>query len=517
MADRPRGNVLFITVDQWRGDCVGAWGHPLVRTPTLDRLVAEGTSFRRHVAVTAPCGPSRASLYTGTYAMNHRSVLNGTPLDSRLTNVALEARALGFEPALFGYTDASVDPRTVAPDDPRLRTYEGVLPGFDAVLDFPFEPLGPWLDHLEAHGVPVDRANPHAVFEPTEMPVPEGRGATWRPARYPAEVSEAAFLTGELLGWLEQQRSSGRPWFAHASYIRPHPPYLAPAPWHDAYDPANVGPFAGASARDQEGAVHPLAGAAVRLPGVAAPEDDLDRRQLRATYYGMMGEVDAQLGRLLDGLDALGLAADTLVVLTSDHGEMGGDHWLVEKLGWWDESYRVPLIVRDPFADPATRGRHVTAWTEHVDVMPTVLDWLGADVPVLCDGRSLLPFLVGDGAAPQRWRTEAHWEWDFRDPVGHLAEDVFGVTMEECSLTVLRGDRWKYVHVAAESLPDLLFDLEADPHEQRNLADDPARAPMLAACAQRLLSWRTRHLDRILTGTVLTASGPVTRVDPRVG
>ncbi len=107
-------NVLFVTADQWRGDCLGAAGHPVVRTPNLDRLAAGGVSFRRHFAQAAPCGPSRASLYTGMYLMNHRSVLNGTPLDARHTNVALVARELGYEPALFGYTDSSVDPRTVA-------------------------------------------------------------------------------------------------------------------------------------------------------------------------------------------------------------------------------------------------------------------------------------------------------------------------------------------------------------------------------------------------------------------
>ncbi len=138
MASAPSAlNVLFVTADQWRGDCLGAAGHPVVRTPNLDRLAAGGVSFRRHYASASPCGPSRASLYTGMYLMNHRSVLNGTPLDARHTNVALVARGLGYEPALFGYTDSSVDPRTVAPDDPRLRSYEGVLPGFDPVCDIP--------------------------------------------------------------------------------------------------------------------------------------------------------------------------------------------------------------------------------------------------------------------------------------------------------------------------------------------------------------------------------------------
>ena len=119
-------NVLYITVDQWRGDCLSAAGHAVVQTPNLDRLATRGVRFANHWSVTAPCGPSRASLHTGLYPMNHGSVGNGTPLDNRFTNIAREARAVGYDPVLFGYTDTSVDPRTVTdPEDPRLRDYEG--------------------------------------------------------------------------------------------------------------------------------------------------------------------------------------------------------------------------------------------------------------------------------------------------------------------------------------------------------------------------------------------------------
>ncbi|MCB1040991.1 MAG: sulfatase-like hydrolase/transferase, partial [Acidimicrobiales bacterium] len=112
----PPANVLYITVDQWRGDCLGVAGHPVVRTPTLDSLAARGVRFANHWSVTAPCGPSRASLHTGRYLMNHRSVNNGTPLDHEFDNIARIARRQGYDPTLFGYTDTSVDPRLV--DDP---------------------------------------------------------------------------------------------------------------------------------------------------------------------------------------------------------------------------------------------------------------------------------------------------------------------------------------------------------------------------------------------------------------
>ena len=112
-------NVLFITVDQFRADCLSAAGHPVVRTPNLDALAAEGVRFARHYSQASPCGPGRAALYTGTYQMNNRVVANGSPLDTRFDNIALAARRAGHEPVLFGYTDQALDPRlTLGPDDP---------------------------------------------------------------------------------------------------------------------------------------------------------------------------------------------------------------------------------------------------------------------------------------------------------------------------------------------------------------------------------------------------------------
>jgi len=147
-------NVLFITADQWRGDCLSALSHPVVRTPNLDALATEGVLFLNHFANTAPCGPSRASLHTGMYLQNHRSGTNGTPLDARHTNWAKEAAALGYDPVLFGYTDTSLDPRGLAPADPWLRSYEGSLPGIRPVCLLLGAPT-PWTDWLKAHGFEV--------------------------------------------------------------------------------------------------------------------------------------------------------------------------------------------------------------------------------------------------------------------------------------------------------------------------------------------------------------------------
>ncbi len=505
-------NVLFITADQWRGDCLSAAGHPCLGTPNLDRLAAEGVRFARHYSQSTPCGPGRACLYTGTYLHTNRSISNGTPLDSRFTNVALEARKAGYEPVLFGYTDTSADPRNFTPGDPALTTYEGVLPGMTAELRFD-ESYLPWLADLRAKGYEITARD---IFRPEGT---EGdsaaQGPSAAPARYKAADSSTALLTDAAIEYLSVRGE--RPWFLHLSYLSPHPPFVAPAPYHRLYDPDDVPAPRRAASLEEEAAQHPWLAYRLANPKGSAlawgvPAADGPRlaerqvRQLRATYYGMISEVDDQIGRLIDHLKAAGAYDQTLIVFTSDHGEHLGDHWQFGKLSYFDQAFHVPLIVRDP-RRPKAQGRTVEAFTENVDVMPTILDALGFDVPNQCDGRSLGPFLAGE--APADWRREAHWEYDFRDLVERHPEQALGLPSDHCTMNVIRGARYKYVHFTA--LPPVFFDLEEDPGETRNLAADPGYGDLVREYAQRLLSWRMAYADRAFTDVLLTPDGPLQR------
>lgn len=495
-----RPNVLFITVDQWRAECLSVAGHPIVQTPNIDRLAASGVRFTHHFANCAPCGPSRASLLTGQYLMNHRSGLNGTPLDDRFTNIAREARVLGYDPVLFGYTDTSLDPRTIAdPDDPRLRTYEGVLPGFTEGLTMP-EPFQPWLDFLRAQGHEFGD-HVEAAFDPDPAFDATGHGSAWAPAIFPAEHSISAFLTDTMLQHLDQADDG---WFVHASYLRPHPPWRATREYFDRYDPADMLPANRLDTWEDEAARHPFLAGALGLSFVRWPDDEMEQRQQAATYYALMNEVDDEIGRVLDWVDSSGRAGDTLVVLTCDHGEQLGDHWFTQKLGWFDESYRIPLIVRDPRAGAnATRGTTVDAFTENVDIMPTILDWLGVDeLPLQCDGRTLLPFIEGPGE-PDDWRDEVRWEFDFRIP--QLRPHPLGMRMDQANLSVVRTAHHKYVHFP--TLPCVLEDLTEDPHEQHDVSNDARYRDDMLAMRDRMLNWRIEHAERALGHLMLTPDG----------
>jgi len=502
-------NVLFITADQWRGDCLSSLGHPVVRTPNLDALAAEGVLFKRHFANAAPCGPSRASLHTGMYLQNHRSGTNGTPLDARHTNWAKEAAEIGYDPVLFGYTDTSPDPRALDAGDPLLTSYEGPLPGIRPMCHLTLGDPTPWTDFLKTRGfeVPADIRSAWGYRAPG--PDYEDGRAQPKPLLYPAEVDDTAFLIGELLDYID---AANAPFIAHLSLLRPHPPFVAPEPFNRMYDPASLPSSTRKATVEEESAQHPWLAYQLSRKAFRAPADDKKLRRMKAVYYGLMTRVDAGIGRLLEFLKRSGRWDSTLIIVTSDHGEEMGDHWLIGKGGYFDGSFHIPLIIRDPRSSAdSSRGATVSAFTENVDIMPTLMEAIGAETPPQCDGRSLFPFL--EGKPRHNWRAEAHWEFDFRDPVDDSAERELGLTMHQCALNIIRDHRYKYVHFTR--LPPLFFDLASDPEEFVNRAEDPRCLPLVLEYAQKLLSWRMNHDEQLLTHIALTERGPIARRAPR--
>jgi arylsulfatase A-like enzyme len=221
----------------------------------------------------------------------------------------------------------------------------------------------------------------------------------------------------------------------------------------------------------------------------------------------MITEVDAQLGRVFAAIKAAGQWTDTLVIFTSDHAELMGDHYLLGKGGYHDESQHTPLVIYEPRSG-ATRGRTVSAFTEAVDIYPTLLGAMDVEPAHVSDGTSLLPFL-SDVEPAGSWRDAAHWEFDFRDVAGQSAERALGIDSTGLNMVAIRTARWKYVHFTA--LPPLLFDLESDPDNLVNLAGRPDYATVQLEMAEKLLSWRARHLDQTLALQELTPQGVVRR------
>ena len=500
-------NILFITADQWRGECLSRLNH-CVQTPHLDALAADGMLFSQHYANAAPCGPSRASLHTGMYLQNHRSGTNGTPLDARHTNWALEVRKHGYDPVLFGYTDTANDPRQFDPDHEYMRTYEGPLPGINPVVLMGTFPHA-WAQWLATRGYPIPEPNWQLYTAKQEGQEYETGGMHPLALDLPQEHHDTHYMVDQVIDYIGNQNQS---WIVHLSLLRPHPPWVAPAPYNQLYPPAELMNFNRQVDPRQEAAQHPFLQHYLSRPHFAAPTDDRKTARLKASYFGLMTEVDDNLGRLFAYLKQADQWDDTLIVFTSDHGEQIGDHWLMGKTGYFDESYHIPLIIRDP-DQHACRGAVVRHFTENVDIMPTMLDWLQIDVPRQCDGRSLSESLQ-TGTAPPEWRDAVHWEYDFRDiPKGSDMEAELGLTPDQCTLNVIRDNAGKYVHFTG--LPPLFFDLEKDPGEHVNQAGNPDYLSTVLNYAQRLLSWRMNHDERTLTHVALTEQGVLSRHEPR--
>ena len=503
---RPK-NVLFILMDQMRADLLHGALAEHVDLPHLRALMAEAVTFQRHYSVCNPCGPSRASILTGQYAMNHRSVRNGSPLRHDTPNLATEMRKSGYQPLLFGYTDTALDPRGRDPADPALRSYEQVMPGFDEIVEMRYEESYPWRAHLAAKG--YDLPDFSRFYEP--QPAPGQPRRLTDPAFYRAEDSDTAFLTDRCLEHLAQR--DGQSWFAHLTYLRPHQPLVAPAPYNHMYDPATLPPPAtGHTPHPVHRVTQGYRPPAGMVKGFAALEDSPETAQtLRALYFGLATEVDHHIGRIIAFLKETGQYDNTLLIVGADHGEMLGDYGSWGKMTFYDAAYHVPLIIRDPF-NPTTHGTSVSEWTEGVDLMPTILDWVGRPSPTSVNGASLMPFLQGQ--VPDSWRTTSYSELDLGEPVvPTLWQTELGLGEAETSLAILRTDHLSLVHFCAD-LPPLLFDHQAE-GEARNVADDPAYAGDLLAMTQALLSHRMRFPDTTLSKTLITENGPVTEGVPQ--
>ncbi len=498
MAEAGGGSVLFITLDQLRADVLRGALASFCPTPNLDALAARSAVFTQHFAAAVPCGPSRASLLTGLHAFNHRAIRNGTPLARHHATIATEARKLGHEPLLFGYTDTAPDPTGRHPADPDLASYEGVAAGFREIVEMRFDTGLSWLGWLKRQGYATPRPLPERIMD---IYRPAGAGLD-APALYRAEHSDTAWLTDRVIEALDARAE--QPFFAHIAYIRPHPPLIAPQPWNRLIDPATL------PAPTQAGDAHAFRAAWASAPtafglfhgfdGDCAGLSATQIATLRAVYLGLVAELDHHLGRLFDWLEQSGKVRDTLLIVTADHGEMLGDQGMWGKESVFAPAHHTPLILHDPRRPAA---REIDVVTSAVDIAPTILDWLGAAAPPAMDGRALSPLL--DGAPPSSWPDVALTEIDLAHPRAPTRfQRAFGLEETRCNAAILRSSAWSYVHFNGGVAP-MLFDRRADPAETCDLADAPAHRDTLHAMAHTMLDLRMTRADRRLTGYALGA------------
>ncbi|MDP6841499.1 MAG: alkaline phosphatase family protein [Rhodospirillales bacterium] len=489
-------NILFIMSDQLRWDYLSHTGHPSLETPNIDSLTRRGVTFERTYVQASVCGPARMSYYTGRYVTSHRSIWNYVPLPVSELTLGDYLRPAGMRVALTGKTHmahdlAGMERIGIDPASERgvLLSECGFEP-FDRDDGLYHQGLFPKLEtnyanYLRAKG--YDSPNPwHDFANSAEGPGGEIlSGWSLRNARLPARVAEAdsetAYTTDRAIQFISEQGEA--PWCLHLSYIKPHWPYMAPAPYNDMYGPADVKPV---RRRPEELTdPHPVYAAFMEHEESVAFRRAEVRETVIPTYMGMIKQIDDHLGRLFKVLEAQGRMDDTLIIFTSDHGDYLGDHYLGEKELFHEEIIRVPFILADP--DPAadgTRGKVVNELVESIDLVPTCLAYAGLEIPNhILEGRSLMPFLRG--SPPDDWRDAVFCEVDYS--FRHRTRTALGRPIDGCRAFMVRTDRWKYVFY--EGFPAQLFDLENDPDEFHDLGRDAAHQPIRDEMHERLFTW----------------------------
>ncbi len=484
-------NVLFVMCDQLRWDHMSCAGHPHLRTPNMDALAARGVRFPHAYVQSGICGPSRMSAYTGRYVSSHGATHNRVPLSVGEVTLGWHLRESGRTLALAGKTH-------VIPDDRGMRRLmldganelavllrEGWFHVVDRLDGHHAEPEGAYADWLRAHG--YDSRDPWTDYV---IAVEDAGGEVrsgWKmrnvglPARVKEEHSETAYTTGQALDFMERQGND--PWVLHLSLVKPHWPYVAPAPYHAMYGPADCLPVA--RHPDERGpTAHPVFREWQEEEVSRAFQQDEAVATVRPAYQGLIRQVDDHLGRVWDAMERLGRWRDTLVVFTADHGDTLGDHWIGEKELFYDCIQRVPFLLYDPSPEAdATRGTTDNRFVEMIDVVPTILDGLGvAPARHLIEGRSLLPLTRG-AEVPWRDAVFSELDWTFRG-----ARRRLGLPTGHHHAWMVRTADWKYVHWSSGMRPQL-FDLRADPDEFHDRGADPVLEGVRDAMRERLLAW----------------------------
>lgn len=506
--------MLLIMVDQQHPRCLGYAGHPTLRTPHIDRLAAESVNFTRAYVANPLCMPSRASVFTGLTTRGHRVRMNGIRLDPALPTFVDGLRAAGYRTHSAGklHFATSFTPKGVPLEEVDVTDFPEAsalwksgritaLPrpyhGFESMDFINGHGHSSWGDYL--HWLERERPECVALFrDKVTLEPPSAAYTMFNRQSYkwalPEDAHPTHWIADRTIDFLEMQAESERPFFLFASFQEPHPPFAPPAPWCYRHDPRDV-----PAPLWREGELDRLPPhiklqyetALMTQGGHGQPMKETGpyAAECAAHYFGLIEMVDHHVGRILEALERSGLAENTLVVFTADHGEALGDHGMWGKGPYhFDGVIRVPLLVRAPGGARGTRHGGVVSL---LDLAPTILDvsgagadmpsWPGPAIPEVPEaagappalpGRSLRPILEG-GTLPA---VPALVEED---------EDYLGFRMR-----TLVTERYRLTAYSGQEYGEL-FDLQEDPDEYKNLWDDPG--------AQRLKDeLRVALLDRLM-------------------
>ena len=466
-------NILLIVTDQYRYDCLSALRHPVVRTPNLDGLAADGTLFTRAYCATMACGPARASLFTGYYAETHGMGGNQTTLVPQDFPVLPEylARA-GYDTALVGKLHLK----------PMARDF-----GFRYIKrhDAPYTNYSAeeaedsaYLQYLRETVFEDDPEQAVRLFTEDEVCLETDELRFMLGSNFlDAEHHEASWAAREAIHYVREERPKDRPFFLNCSFFGPHQPYLCPAPWDVLY-PADELPLPPEFdyAVDDKPIFRDSQQMVWRREREARGWDRGTYRRILSAYYGYVAMIDHCVGKLFDALREEGLWDDTLVVFTADHGEFGGQFRAFYKGLPYEGSTHVPLIVRDPRS--ANRSRVCARNVSNMDLFATCLAAAGVSPPEDTESRELTGLLADPDSA---WDDRALWK------KGNQS-------------SIVRGDFKLMRSGAGEGAVSEFYDLADDPWEERNRIGDSQLAGDVRQLREELDGWHRMQDEKERVG-----------------
>ena len=513
---RKRKNILFIMFDQLRFDYLSCAGHPHLQTPHMDRIAERGVRFSRCYVQSPVCGASRMSFYTGRYTSSHGAQWNNFPLKVGEQTMGDHLRKIGMNSYLVGKTHMKADEEGMN----RLGLSADSLIGarlsecgFDIFTrddglwgegpdGFYDQKRSPYNEYLKSKG--YEGQNPWHDYANAGVDENGDMASGWfmqhasKPANIAEEDSETPWLTREVIRFMESRGSEGNdgePWMCHASYIKPHWPYIVPEPYHDMYGGNHVP--AALRHPDERVDPHPVYAQFMNNAIGKSFQRDEVREAVIPAYMGLIKQCDDQMGVLFDYMEKSGRMDDTMIVITSDHGDYLGDHWLGEKDLFHEQSAKIPLIIYDPSPEAdAGRGSVCDELVESIDLAATFIDFGGGEVPDhILEGKSLMPFL--EGKQVDVWRDYAISEYDYS--ATSMAANL-NLAPRDARLFMVADKRWKFMHAEGEG-PDgpfrpMLFDMENDPDEFHDLGGSSDHQEIIDLMYARLGAWGRRLSQR---------------------
>lgn len=458
--NQQRPNILFVMVDEMRSDVMGCAGNQMVKTPNLDRFAAEGVRFTNSFTVAPICGPSRKSFFTGRYAHTHGVLENSDTPNIGELDLPLILKHYGYETAISG----------------KLHYWpEEFSWGFDKFWSYRSEGPG----EFESYPQYLKRNNISLKVEVGSCPYPnDPLGKDIGKYTCKKEELETYWITDRSIEYIKGRKADDKPFFLFTSFLLPHSPSRTTEPYFSMYDPNSIVAPHIPDERKEERALR-ISGKSKGSPRHTVDNEEMVRH-LTAIYYSHVTQVDDNIGRLMNAIKELGLDKNTIIIFTADHGNMLGDLGRWFKGVMYEGSTRIPLMIKTPknnaFSNYATGGKTIDRLVENIDVMPTLMELAGINIPNGIEGVSMVPLLKGE---------KVNWK-----------DEIFA----ERNSMMYRTIDYKIIKVPGKKSGEdtyEFYDMKNDPKELSNLINIGSYSSLIKEFKNKLEQWQSTKLPSV--------------------